>query len=83
MDSGAMNRPFAETLDRERLFAPFLEALRPYGVVGGTSSVEKVLVGPPAVTPAEEMLFEAGVGLRERLPFDAQVWLSLKRAGAP
>ena len=78
-EPGGLNRPFAAMLDREALFEPFLAALRPYGVAGGTASVEKVLVGPPRMTPAADALLAAGVGAEEGLPFDAQVWVNLRR----
>jgi hypothetical protein len=79
---GALNHPFAAMIDREALFRPFVEALTPYGIASASSSVEKVLVGPPRLTPVAETLLDAGVGAEERLPFDAQVWLVLKHAAA-
>lgn len=81
-EPGARNRFFAEALDRHAVLRPFLDALAPFGVAGGASSVEKVLVGRPAMTPVGRTLREAGVGADEALPFDAQVWLRLRRDGA-
>lgn len=81
-EPGARNRFFAAALDRHAVLRPFLDALAPFGVAGGTASVEKVLVGPPGMTPAEASLRAAGVGADEALPFDAQVWLRLRRRDA-
>jgi len=40
-------------------------------------SVEKVLVGTPAMTPFRERLTAAGVGDRAKVPFDCILWFHL------
>ncbi len=41
------------------------------------ASVQKVLIGPPGQTPIAAQLRANGVGEREPLPFDAQLWFQL------
>lgn len=75
-----LNRYFARLLDDTGVLRPFLAALAASGVSAGKASVEKVLVGPPAMTPVADALRARGVGPADKLPFDAMVWLSLERA---
>lgn len=77
-----INRYFARLLEESGLLGPFLAPLAPSGVAAAHVSVEKVLIGPPTLTPVADRLRAAGVAAEARLPFDAMVWLTFERAGA-
>lgn len=76
-NDGYANAFVRDLANRRRLFHELDDLL---GRDVTLASVEKVLIGAPALTPIAAPLRAHGVGERERLPFDAQVRLELQPA---
>jgi hypothetical protein len=79
-NDGYANALVRDVANRQRIFRE-LDSLLGRDITLG--SVEKVLIGPPQLTPIAAALRAHGVGEAERLPFDAQVWLQLRPLTSP
>jgi hypothetical protein len=76
---GAVNSFVGGLLREQGLLRPLIEPLTEGGIEIAAVSVEKVLIGQPEQIPFGDRLLGKGVTADERLPFDAQVWLQLRR----
>lgn len=79
-NDGYANAFVRDLANRQRIFHE-LDGLLDREVT--LASVEKVLIGPPQMTPIAAALRAQGVGEAERLPFDAQLWLQLRPLISP
>jgi hypothetical protein len=82
-DFGAVNRLIEGLAVEGNLFKALEGALRDYGWTVSAVETEKVLVGKPDQTPFAEGLFNGGARADDKLPFDAIVWLRLRRLAEP
>jgi hypothetical protein len=81
-NDGFANAQVRELANRERIFREVEAVFERHGRRVSLTSVQKVLIGPPELTPIAAQLRAQGVGERERLPFDAQLWFELRPAAA-
>jgi len=81
-NDGFANALVRDLANRQRIFREIEDLLGHRGRDVALASVQKVLIGPPGLTPIAAQLRANGVGEREPLPFDAQLWFQLPPAAA-
>jgi len=79
-DDGHANALVRDLANRQGVFREIEDLFGRRGRGVALASVQKVLIGPPGLTPIAAQLRASGVGEREPLPFDAQLWFQLPPA---
>jgi hypothetical protein len=64
-----------------RIFREFEGAFGALGLTVEPAAVEKVLVSPAGVLPFADALAKSGVRAGDTVPWDAQLWLSIRPRG--